>query len=123
MFVVDSGMNSLDNRKELARACGKYLLASRMASVNSIKQKVLAKRGRYTVFSDNLQAKEVLFGDGVRRKRNILCFNPREAKRQQKHRAVVVAMLEEELANHDNKKATAQWAIELPASHVMPLIC
>ncbi len=116
MFVADAGMNSFDNRKELARACGKYLLACRMASVSEIKQKVLTKRGRYTVFRDNLQAKEVVVGDGVRRKRYILCFNPREAERQQKHRAEVVEMLKEELANHENKKATAQWAIELLAS-------
>lgn len=50
MFVADSGMNSEDNRKELARACGKYLLACRMASVAEIKRDVLSKRGRYTVF-------------------------------------------------------------------------
>lgn len=56
MFVADSGMNPEDNRSELARACGKYLLACRMASVADIKREVLAKRGRYTVFKDNLHA-------------------------------------------------------------------
>jgi transposase len=116
MFVADSGMNSFDNRNELARACGKYLLACRMASVSEIKQKVLTKRGRYTVFRDNLHAKEVIVGDGVRCKRYILCFNPREAERQQKHRAAVVEMLEAELENHTDRKATAQWAIDLLAS-------
>ena len=116
MFVADSGMNSFENRQELARACGKYLLACRMASVSEIKQKVLSKRGRYTVFRDNLQAKEVIVGDGVRRKRYILCFNPREAERQQKHREAVVETLEEELASHPDRKATAQWAIDLLAS-------
>ena len=30
MFVADSGMYSADNRSELAKACGKYLLACRM---------------------------------------------------------------------------------------------
>ena len=38
MFVADSGMNSATNREELARACGKYLLATRMASVAEIKE-------------------------------------------------------------------------------------
>ncbi len=116
LFVADAGINSEDNREELARACGKYLLACRMANVTEIKRDVLSKRGRYTVIKDNLQAKEVIIGDGEMRKRYILCFNPKEAERQRKHRAKVVEILEKELARHPNKKATAQWAIELLAS-------
>jgi len=116
MFVADSGMNSQDNRTELSRACGKYMLACRMANVAEIKRDVLSKKGRYTVFKDNLQAKEVIVGDGVRRKRYILCFNPKEAKRQRKHREEVVALLERELESHPKSEASAQWAIELLAS-------
>ena len=116
LFVADAGINSEDNRQELARACGKYLLATRMASVSEIKRDVLSKRGRYTVIKDNLQAKEVIIGDGEMRKRYILCFNPKEAERQQIHRAKVVEILEKELARHPNKKASAQWAIDLLAS-------
>jgi transposase len=116
MFVADSGMNSEENRSELARACGKYLLACRMANVAEIKRDVLSKRGRYTVFKDNLHAKEVIVGDGERRKRYILCYNPKEAERQKKHREMTVRVLEEELGRHKNTSATAQWAIELLAS-------
>ena len=116
MFVADSGMNSQDNRTELSRACGKYMLACRMANVAEIKRDVLPKKGRYTVFKDNLQAKEVIVGDGVRRKRYILCFNPKEAKRQRKHREEVVALLERELESHPKSEASAQWAIGLLAS-------
>ena len=116
LFVADAGINSEDNREELGRACGKYLLASRMASVDEIKREVLSKRGRYTVIKENLQAKEVVIGEGEMRKRYFLCFNPKEAERQQKHRAEVLEILEKELARHPDKKATAQWAIELLAS-------
>lgn len=116
MFVADSGMNSEDNRKELARACGKYLLACRMASIAEIKRDVLSKRGRYTVFKDNLQAKEVIVGDGERRKRYILCHNPKEAERQRKHRQMIIDLLERELESHPDTPASAQWAIELLAS-------
>ena len=116
MFVADSGMNCQDNRTELARACGKYLLACRMANVTEIKREVLSKRGRYTVFKDNLHAKEVIVGDGERRKRYILCYNPKEAERQRKHRQMIVELLEDELARHKDRSATAQWAIELLAS-------
>ena len=116
MFVADSGMNSEDNRAELARACGKYLLACRMANVSEIKRDVLSKRGRYTVFKDNLHAKEVIVGDGERRTRYILCYNPKEAERQRKHRQMIVDLLEDELGSHRDQSATAQWAIELLAS-------
>ena len=116
MFVADSGMNSEDNRNELAKACGKYLLACRMANVAEIKRDVLSKRGRYSVFKDNLHAKEVIVGDGERRKRYILCYNPKEAERQRKHRKMMVEFLEQELERHPDKSATAQWAIELLAS-------
>jgi transposase len=116
LFVADAGMNSEDNRKELARACGKYLLACRMSSVSEIKQDVLSKRGRYTVFKDNLHAKEVTVGDGERRNRYILCYNPKEAERQGKHRAQVIELLEGELNRHPDKTASAQWAIDLLAS-------
>ena len=116
MFVADSGINSADNRGELAKACGKYLLACRMANVAEIKRDVLSKRGRYTVFKDNLHAKEVIVGDGERRKRYILCYNPKEAKRQRHHRETIVGFLEAELERHTKPSATAQWAIDLLAS-------
>jgi transposase len=116
IFVADSGMNSGENRTELAKACGKYLLACRMASVSEIKREVLGKRGRYSVFTDNLHAKEVIVGDGERRTRYILCYNPKEAERQKKHREAILETLKAELDSHKDQKATAQWAIDLLAS-------
>lgn len=116
LFVADSGMNSEDNRKELARACGKYLLACRMASVSAIKRQVLGKPGPYSIFADNLQAKEVIVGDGERRIRYILCYNPKEAERQKRHREEIVESLVRELGRHKNMSAANQWAIELLAS-------
>ena len=116
LFIADAGMNSETNKEELSRACGKYLLASRMASVSDIRDTVLGKPGRYKVLADNLHAKEVIVGDGECRKRYILCYNPKEATRQKKHRGELVEMLEKELAKHSDKKATAKWAIELLAS-------
>lgn len=116
LFVADAGMNSETNKENLSRACGKYLLASRMASVSDIRDTVLSKPGRYKVLADNLHAKEVIVGDGECRKRYILCYNPKEATRQKKHRGELVEMLEKELAKHSDKKATAKWAIELLAS-------
>jgi len=116
LFVADSGMNSEESRRELARACGTYLLAARAGSVKEIRDEVLGRPGRYKVISDNLQAKEVVVGDGERRRRYILCSNPKQAERERRHREQVVEQLEEELRRHSDRKATAQWAIELKAS-------
>ena len=116
LFVADSGINSATNREELARACGKYLLATRMGSVSEVKEEVLTRPGRYRLIAENLHAKEVTVGDGERRRRYILCYNPREAKRERTHREQVVKELEEELGRHPDKQATARWAIDLMAS-------
>jgi hypothetical protein len=49
LFVADAGMSSQENRAELGRACGKYLLATRLAGVAEIKQEVLCAPGRFKV--------------------------------------------------------------------------
>lgn len=116
LFVADSGANSRENRDELSRACGKYLLATRMSSVSEIQKNVLMKPGRYKVITENLHAREVVVGDGELRRRYVLCYNPREAERQRKHREQVVKELEQELDKHPDHKATAKWAIDLMAS-------
>jgi len=116
LFVADSGANSRENRDELSRACGKYLLATRMSSVSEIQKDVLTKAGRFKVITENLHAREVIVGDGELRRRYIVCYNPREAERQRKHREQVVRELERELDKHSDNKATAKWAIDLMAS-------
>ena len=73
---------------ELAlRDAHQSLLATRMATVAEIKTEVLSQPGRYTEITDNLHAKEVLIGDGERRRRYILCYNPKEAERQRAQKA------------------------------------
>ena len=47
----------------------------------------------------NLEVKEVVVGDGERRRRYVVCFNAEEAKRQQAHRAQILAELEAVLPN------------------------
>lgn len=116
LFVADAGMNSEENRRELARGCGKYLLASRMGGNKEVRDAVLARRGRYKKIEDNLFAKEVWVGEGECRRRYILCFNPREADRQKSHRQEVLIHLENEFSQHPDHLAAQQWAIEILAS-------
>jgi hypothetical protein len=47
-------MDSTENREELGRACGKYLLAKRMATIAGVKNEVLSQSGRYTTVRENL---------------------------------------------------------------------
>lgn len=116
LFVADAGMNSEENRHELAKSCGKYLLATRLASVKEIKEDVILRPGRYKIISKNMHAKEIVVGDGVLQRRYILCYNPMEARRENKHRKQVVLELKVEMEKHPEKAATAQWAIKLKAS-------
>ena len=45
LFIGDSGFNSEANRRELALACGTYLLAIRIGSVNDVTQDVPSRPG------------------------------------------------------------------------------
>ena len=56
---------------------------------------------------------EVWAGQGERRRRYIVCFNPEEAERQRQHRAAVIETLQAELAllaesDADHPKAACQ---------------
>ena len=76
----------------------------------------MTRGGRYKKVGDNLQVKEVEIGTGVLRRRYFVCFNPREAERQNLHRESVLEELRQELDRHRDWDATAKWAIELLAS-------
>ena len=97
VFVADAAMNSAENRRELALGGGKYILAAKMRAGDEVTQEVLARPGRFKDVAENLRVKEVVIGDGERRRRYVVCHNPREAQRQRKHRDKVVAELSAEL--------------------------
>ena len=99
VFVGDAGMNSKDNRRTLALGTGKYILACKMRDGGEVDKRVLTRAGRYHEVKGNLRVKEVVIGDGERRQRYVVCHNPEEEKRQQRHRAKVIEELEAELAS------------------------
>jgi hypothetical protein len=98
VFVGDAGMNSEENRRTLGLGGGKYILATRMRADGEVTHDVLTRAGRYKDVRDNLRIKEVVVGDGARRRRYVVCHNPAEAERQSTHRDKLVAVLEQELA-------------------------
>ncbi len=97
VFVGDAGMNSDENRRTLALGGGKYILASKMRGGDEVTKEVLTRPGRYKEIADNLRVKEVFVGEGERRRRYVICHNPKEEERQRKHRAELLTKLTEEL--------------------------
>ena len=108
LFVGDAGFNSADNPHQLAEACGTYLPATRLNSVNEVNHQVLSRPRHYRVIRDNLHVKAVIVGDeGVRRRRYLLCYNPKEAKRHRIRRGEIVEQLIAELTKHPNQTSIA----------------
>lgn len=99
LFVGDAGMVSAANFRALAAGGGKYLMCMPLRRGDALTERVLARAGRYRAVAENLQVKEVVLGEGERRQRYVLCFNPQEAARQQAHREQVVREIEAELAS------------------------
>lgn len=97
VFVGDAGMNSEENRHRLSLGGGKYILAARMRAGDEVTKEVLTRPGRYRKVADNLEVKEVLIGDGERRRRYVVCHNPAEEERQRTHRKRLLAELQAEL--------------------------
>ena len=78
---------------------------------SEVDTEVVSRPGRYHPVTDTLQAKEVWVGDGERRRRYVVCHNPKEAARQRTHRARVLegelARLRESPAGTHSKRVCA----------------
>jgi Transposase DDE domain len=110
LFVGDAGLYAKANLEELAKGAGRYVLATPIGRVKEIRDEVLSHPGRYADITPNLRAKEVVLGEGERRRRYILCLNEEEAEKQRRHRAEILRILEAELANlnKDHPKAACR---------------
>jgi len=97
VLVGDAGMNSEENRKQLSLGGGKYILAAKMRAGDEVTKQVITCGGRYRVVRGNLRIKEVIVGDGERRRRYVVCYNPEEASRQRQHREKLIQLLKAEL--------------------------
>jgi len=94
VFVGDAGMVSEANLQALAQGGGKYILCMPVKPGNEVSEEVLSRPGRYHAVAPNLQVKEVVVGDGERRRRYVVCYNAEEAVRQRTHREQILADLE-----------------------------
>src|SRR3954452_3941749 len=90
LFVGDAGLYSKANLDELAKGAGRYVLAAPIGRVKEIRDEVLSHPGRYADIAPALRAKEVVLGEGERRRRYVLCLNEEEADKQRRHRAEIL---------------------------------
>jgi transposase len=97
VWVMDRGMSSEENRLILQKAGGHYIIGEKLRDNQEIHREVLAKRGRFTSVRENLEIKEVIIGDGEKRRRFILVHNPDEAKKDQATREKTLKKIEEAL--------------------------
>jgi hypothetical protein len=97
LFVGDAGLYAKANLAELSRGAGRYILATPIGRVKEIKDEVLSRPGRYAEITPNLRTKEVIVGQGERRRRYILCLNAEEAEREKRHRDEILKLLQVEL--------------------------
>jgi hypothetical protein len=110
LFVGDAGLYSRANLDALAKGAGRYVLAAPIGRVREIREEVLSHPGRYADVTPSLRAKEVVLGEGERRRRYVLCLNEEEADKQRRHRAEILEVLEAELASlkADHPKAACR---------------
>jgi Transposase DDE domain len=117
VFVGDAGMDSAANRRELAKGLGHYILAMPIGKLKEVQEDVLARPGRFHRVTDRLEVKEVVVGDGERRRRDLVCRNQEAATRQRHHRETLLAELGQELARLDpDAPGHTKRACELVAS-------
>ncbi len=98
VFVGDAGMVSAANLRTLSLGGGKYIVCMPLLAGSEVSKEVTTRSGRYSEVADNLRVKEVVVGDGERRRRYVVCHNPDEQTRQRKHRECRLAELEAELS-------------------------
>lgn len=98
VFVGDAGMVSAANLRTLSLGGGKYIVCMPITRGGEVSEEVISRAGRYSTVAENLRVKEVVVGDGERRRRYVVCHNPDEQARQRAHRAKLLSELEAELA-------------------------
>jgi hypothetical protein len=109
VWVADRGFSSRDNRRELMRGAGGYIIGEKLRSDSPQVRAALSRPGRYQHVRDNLQVKEVNIDTDDR---FVLCYNPEQAERDAAVRARLLAQLEEAIAESDTLTKTERAKLE-----------
>ena len=104
IFVHDAGMSSEVNLQYLQRGGGHYIVGRKLKSGEGEAQAALSQKGPYREINEKLSAKEVIVGDGEKRKRLVLVKNREEAKRQRTIRQEIIKTVEKRIDAMKNRK-------------------
>jgi transposase len=99
VFGGEAGRVSQEPRTKRGAGGGNSILYMPMRRGDEVTREVLQRPGRYQSVADNLRVKEVVVGDGERRRRYVVGHNPQEEKRQRAHRQQILRGIEAELAS------------------------
>jgi len=110
IWVADRGFTSQENRRFLMQGGGGYIIGEKLRSGSPEVRAALSRQGRYKAVRDNLQVKEVRFGDDG--DRFVICYNPDQAERDAAIRARLTAQLEELIDGSDALTAAERGKIE-----------
>ncbi len=97
IWAMDRGMTSEENRRNLQRAGGHYILGEKLRGPN-INEEALGRGGRFKEIRENLHIKEVFVGEGTGRRRFVVAYNPEQAEHDRHVRQKNLERLETELA-------------------------
>lgn len=98
VYVADRGFSSRDNRRELMRGAGGYIIGEKLRSDSPEIKAALAVQGRYKKIRDNMHVKEVNTDSADR---FVICYNPDQADRDAAIRNELITRLEAEIADSD----------------------
>lgn len=106
IWAMDRGMTSEENRKNLQRAGGQYILGEKLRGPN-INEEALNRGGRFKKVNDNLHIKEVFVGEGSGRRRFVIAYNPEQAEHDKHVRVRNLERIEAELAALNKRSGKA----------------
>jgi hypothetical protein len=103
VWVADRGFASAENRRELRRGDGHYILAERLRCGSAEAQAALARAGRYCELAGGLRVKEVRIAAG---ERFVVAHHPESAARDAAVRERLLARLAAMIDGSDRLSAT-----------------
>jgi transposase len=115
---MDRGMNSEENRVVLQRASGHYILGEKLRDNQTAHREALSFKGRYQKVRENLEVKEIVVGEGERRRRFVLVYNSEQAKKDKATREKNLERIEATIqAPGDPEAASHKKAVCALLSH------
>ncbi len=117
VWVMDRGMNSEQNRAILQQAGGHYILGEKLRDHQAVHEEALRYRGPFHKVKENLRVREILIGQGERRRRFILVHNPEQAKKDKVKRKQLLQKIEKALLALRGPKKDYPKAVRKLLSH------